>query len=170
MIEQVHKHIIAKLHQNTRTDIIFIITAIFLNLIALGINSAMAGESKLDTNLSTLIPDQLPPIDLTIVFANEYGSISRMGIYGVEFVNSGMVMSIEDLLTEETVNFVARDIDIMTSVGRRKLSQMEKGLWTTEEGRPLEGTELLRKTLFASEGKYQEYLVNLGVRRSLRGR
>ena len=51
MIEQVHKHIIAELQQNTRTDIIFILTAIFLNLLALGINSAMADSSQDDVNL-----------------------------------------------------------------------------------------------------------------------
>ena len=50
MIEQVHKHIIAELHQNTRTDIIFILTAIFLNLLALGVNSGMAGNSRDDTD------------------------------------------------------------------------------------------------------------------------
>ncbi len=42
MIERVHTHIIEELRQNTRTDTIFIITAIFLNLITLGINSAVA--------------------------------------------------------------------------------------------------------------------------------
>ncbi len=51
MLEQVHKHIISELHQNTRTDIIFIITAIFLNLIALATNSAMAEGSKDDVDL-----------------------------------------------------------------------------------------------------------------------
>ena len=51
MIEQVHKHIVSELQQNTRTDTIFIITAILLNLLTLGINSAMAGESREDTSL-----------------------------------------------------------------------------------------------------------------------
>ena len=51
MIEQVHKHIIAELQQNTRTDIIFILTAIFLNLLALGINSAMAENTRDDVSL-----------------------------------------------------------------------------------------------------------------------
>ena len=46
MIEQVHKHLVSELQQNTRTDTIFIITAILLNLLSLGINSAMAGESR----------------------------------------------------------------------------------------------------------------------------
>ncbi len=51
MIEQVHKHIISELQQNTRTDTIFILTAIFLNFLALGINSAMAANSREETDL-----------------------------------------------------------------------------------------------------------------------
>jgi len=51
MIEQVHKHIISELQQNTRTDIIFIMTAIFLNLLALGINSSIAENSRDEVNL-----------------------------------------------------------------------------------------------------------------------
>jgi len=51
MLEQVHKHIISELQQNTRTDTIFIITAILLNLLALGVNSATAESSREDTNL-----------------------------------------------------------------------------------------------------------------------
>ncbi|MBA7606344.1 hypothetical protein ES703_13492 [subsurface metagenome] len=35
MIERVHEHVIAELQQNTRTDTIFIVTAILLNLIIL---------------------------------------------------------------------------------------------------------------------------------------
>ncbi|MDD5312520.1 MAG: hypothetical protein PHO26_05735 [Dehalococcoidia bacterium] len=44
MIEKVHTHIIEELQQNTRTDIIFILTAILLNLITLGINSGVASS------------------------------------------------------------------------------------------------------------------------------
>jgi hypothetical protein len=46
MIERVHQHIIEELQQNTRTDTVFIVTAIFLNLITLGINSAVAGGNE----------------------------------------------------------------------------------------------------------------------------
>ena len=48
MIERVHEHIITELQQNTRTDTIFILTAILLNLLALGINSAVASNSDRD--------------------------------------------------------------------------------------------------------------------------
>ena len=48
MIERVHEHIITELQQNTRTDTIFILTAILLNLLALGINSAVSQSSNKD--------------------------------------------------------------------------------------------------------------------------
>ncbi len=53
MIERVHEHIIAELEQNTRTDTIFILTAIILNLLALGVNSGVAGGR--DTDATTWI-------------------------------------------------------------------------------------------------------------------
>ena len=46
MIERVHEHIITELQQNTRTDTIFILAAILLNLLTLGINSAVASTSN----------------------------------------------------------------------------------------------------------------------------
>ncbi len=49
MIERVHEHIIKELHQNTITDTVFILTAILLNLLTLGINSAVASGSDKDT-------------------------------------------------------------------------------------------------------------------------
>ena len=42
MIERVHEHIVGELGTNARTDTIFVITAIILNLITLGINSGLA--------------------------------------------------------------------------------------------------------------------------------
>lgn len=49
MIEHVHEHIIEELKQDTRTDTVFILTAIALNLITLGVNSAIASNSERDT-------------------------------------------------------------------------------------------------------------------------
>jgi len=51
MIERVHEHIIAELQQNTRTDTIFILTAIILNLLALGVNSGVASGRENDVTM-----------------------------------------------------------------------------------------------------------------------
>jgi len=48
MIGRVHEHIITELQQNTRTDTIFILSAILLNLLSLGINSAVAQSRDSD--------------------------------------------------------------------------------------------------------------------------
>jgi len=48
MIERVHEHITQELQQNARTDTIFILTAIFLNLVTLGINAGQASETSKD--------------------------------------------------------------------------------------------------------------------------
>jgi len=45
MIEKVHQHIIDELQQSSRTDTIFVITAVVFNLIVLAINSAVAGNA-----------------------------------------------------------------------------------------------------------------------------
>ncbi len=51
MIERVHEHIITELQQNTRTDIIFILAAILLNLLSLGVNSGIASDSDPDATI-----------------------------------------------------------------------------------------------------------------------
>jgi hypothetical protein len=52
MIEYVHNHITKEMEQNTKTDIIFILTAIILNLITLAVNSGLVEKSR--TESSTL--------------------------------------------------------------------------------------------------------------------
>ena len=44
MLKKVYDHIIMDIKQNTRTDTIFIIVAMVLNLISLGINSGIASD------------------------------------------------------------------------------------------------------------------------------
>jgi hypothetical protein len=46
MIERVHEHIIGELGTNARTDTIFVLTAILLNLITLGVNSGIASSDN----------------------------------------------------------------------------------------------------------------------------
>ena len=55
MLAQVHKHITSELQQNTKTDIIFILASIVLNLITLAVNSGMSEKSRTeDTMLAVM--------------------------------------------------------------------------------------------------------------------
>ena len=60
---------------------------------------------------TTLLTDEIPPLDITINFANEYGKKSKMVIYGLKMVSEGQVMSINDLFTENTYQFVATGLE-----------------------------------------------------------
>jgi len=45
MIEKVHQHIVNELQQSSRTDTIFVVTAVLFNLIVLAINSSVASSA-----------------------------------------------------------------------------------------------------------------------------
>jgi len=55
MIEHVHNHITKELEQNTKTDIIFILTAIILNLITLAVNSGLVEKSRTESSSLTVM-------------------------------------------------------------------------------------------------------------------
>lgn len=56
--------------------------------------------------------DDLVPFNIHLVFASEYSpDLTRIIIYGATFINNGQVMSINDIITENTVSFVATEID-----------------------------------------------------------
>lgn len=60
--------------------------------------------------------DELPPFDITISFANEYGQKAVQTIYGVELINEGVGFSMDNVISEKACTFVARRIDYMQAV------------------------------------------------------
>jgi hypothetical protein len=54
--------------------------------------------------------DQLPPFDIVIVAANEYGKAATMRIYGVEILNEGSGFSIDDMVIDNQMTFVCKTI------------------------------------------------------------
>lgn len=53
MLGQVHDHIVKELGESSRTDTIFVLTAIIFNLIVLGINFGVASEAALGDSDAT---------------------------------------------------------------------------------------------------------------------
>lgn len=60
--------------------------------------------------------DEIPPFDITVNFLNEYGQASKLELYGVEILNEGMGMSVDDLTTEKACTFIARNIVEMSAM------------------------------------------------------
>jgi len=68
---------------------------------------------KPDTRHSLPLPDMIPPIDLILLFENEYGHKSILKLYAVEFFQEGQTHSVNDIYTENVMQYVCRDMDIM---------------------------------------------------------
>jgi len=54
--------------------------------------------------------DQLPPFDVTLTGVNELGHAATMSVIGAEFMNEGYGISIDDIVSEQQVTYVAIDI------------------------------------------------------------
>lgn len=93
MIDQVHKHIIAELQQNTKTDTIFILTAIILNLITLAVNSGMSEQSRTD-NASLIVMfifvSLIIVVNIVVIIGLLKGKQTRQGLL------KGLVKMYED--------------------------------------------------------------------------
>ena len=67
--------------------------------------------------------DQIPPFDITITFVNEYGQAAVRSIYGVELLNEGSGASMDDIVIEETMTYVAREIGPMYKIATDQLNR-----------------------------------------------
>lgn len=78
------------------------------------------------TNGTDIWTDELPPLNITINMANEYGYKSSMVLYGVKFIDDGGVMSVNDLYTENTLQYLAVGIEPLRSNGQYNHSYTNK--------------------------------------------
>lgn len=74
----------------------------------------MAAEGY--TESRKILMDEVAPIDLTITMANEFGVESRLAIYGIRLFSEGQVMSINDIYTENTYQYVALNVDYLANI------------------------------------------------------
>ena len=69
-----------------------------------------------DMSASRWYSDQILPFDITLAGTNEMGAASTMKIFGVEILNEGSGVSIDDAVTEMQATFVARYVEPWTAV------------------------------------------------------
>jgi hypothetical protein len=95
-----------------------------------GFYSSGVGISGTDSGypeLNTVLVDQLPPFDITLIASNELGDTSYAVLYGVEIVNDGRTISIQDIITESVMQFVCRDFEDLRPLLNRRGS-LAKGI------------------------------------------
>jgi len=56
----------------------------------------------------------LPPFDLTLLIGNEHGSSSILNIFDIEFIDEGFTASVNDVYCELTVQYLCRDVSVLT--------------------------------------------------------
>ncbi len=81
---------------------------------------------KLDTQVSDIYglnelatpmySDQVLPFDIALAGANEYGAMCAAKVFGVEILNEGSGVSIDDAVSESSATFVARAVEPMQAV------------------------------------------------------
>lgn len=60
--------------------------------------------------------DQIPPFDIILAANNEYGASAQMRLIGIEILNDGLGVSIDDVVIESQSTFVCRTILPWTAV------------------------------------------------------
>ena len=69
-------------------------------------------EASWLANYTELKTDEMPLFDIMIISANEYGNCVHMYLWGIDITDEAQTISVEDLFTENTFSFIARDISV----------------------------------------------------------
>ena len=65
--------------------------------------------------------DEIPPFDITLSFANEYGQSAVMVIYGCEILNEASSFSVDSTTTDKACTYIARSVDYLQPVENKYL-------------------------------------------------
>lgn len=87
--------------------------------------SEVNGDAVSVTKKIPYYADQIPPFDITVTFVNEYGQSAVRSIYGVELINEGSGASMDDIVIEETMTYVARELGPMYTINTDSLLDIE---------------------------------------------
>lgn len=64
--------------------------------------------------------DQIPPFNVTLVFANEYGQAAKIEFLDVEILNAGQGFTIDDVVMEMACTFICRSMKHMRPIERNR--------------------------------------------------
>ncbi|MAE81953.1 MAG: hypothetical protein CMB80_04400 [Flammeovirgaceae bacterium] len=84
--------------------------------------SGLDGDSQLSAltrQTKSFFSDQVLPFDVTLAAANEYGALAVMRIYGCEILNEGYGVSIDDIVSEQQMSYIARSLSPWTAIKRK---------------------------------------------------
>lgn len=112
-----------------------VLTEMSVDVLLSFLQAVIISDNSKDSNITKA--DQLPPFNITMVFANEDGAASYRRLLGVEFLNDGVVYSVQDLLIERTISWMATDFTPLLPLN---VSDLFKPSVTTATTVPSEAT------------------------------
>lgn len=99
-------------------------------------------ESQQIKKFHTFMKDDLTSFNVDVLFTQEYtDDVSRITLYGCNFINNGQVMSVHDMISEYTMSFVARDMRELHDLS----DQVQSSFDNQEQSRYETTTRLLDK-------------------------
>jgi hypothetical protein len=69
------------------------------------------------TKQTAYYADQMPPMDVTLTYANEYGNLAVEQVFGIEILNEGKGVHIDDMAVETAMTFICRGIGKLQRIG-----------------------------------------------------
>lgn len=81
--------------------------------------ASLLPDQDLKTHPYSVMIDQIQPFNLLLLFANEYGAYSAMSLFNIDIASEGQEMSIDQILTHNTMNFYATEMVPMMKLGNR---------------------------------------------------
>ncbi len=77
MIEHVHEHILDEIRTNTKTDTIFVLSSILLNLVTLAVNSAIGSEDHPNYPIMAIFTILILVVNTVAIFGLMKGRVTR---------------------------------------------------------------------------------------------
>jgi hypothetical protein len=97
-------------NESNQTSLSTVLTGTALGVGVAGSESALTSVGSDQEVTAPWFADQIPPFDITLAAANEYGSLAVMSVVGAEILNEGYGVSIDDIVSEQQMTYVARTI------------------------------------------------------------
>jgi hypothetical protein len=116
-----------------------------------------AAVTDLNSQWALALPsysDQVLPFNITLAGANEYGAMTAAKILGVEILNEGSGISVDDAVTESQATFVARAIEPLQAV-TSPLDQVSPSPGTQQPSRAGAREEIEAEELSGEHGTEQ---------------
>jgi hypothetical protein len=113
------------------------------------LQSTLLVDRSKDTHFMKV--DQLPAFNMTLLFTNELGYASFRRLLGVEFITDGVIYSIQDMLTEQTISYMASDftplIPLTLSSLYHPVDQLDRQTRREKSASDLNNVQVPKKTI-----------------------